>query len=151
MDRRTRERGLGLAIVVASVAGVAFIIFGDVILTTAGILLVILSAVAAATIYDRGLGEGEEPAPPVAFKTDYDEDADELHVTHQGGEKLDMGQVEIRSRGGDGVTEHSVPSVLSTGDAVELTDVDPGEEVLFVWTSPRDHKSKRVIYRWPRG
>jgi drug/metabolite transporter (DMT)-like permease len=45
MDRRTRERGLGLAIVVASVAGVAFIIFGDVILTTAGILLVILSAV----------------------------------------------------------------------------------------------------------
>lgn len=45
MDQRTRDAVLGLAIVVASIAGVAFIIFGDVMLTTVGILLVILSAV----------------------------------------------------------------------------------------------------------
>ena len=45
MDGRTRDAALGLGIVVAALAGVAFIIFGDVTLTTVGILLVILSAV----------------------------------------------------------------------------------------------------------
>lgn len=45
MDGRTRDAVLGLAIVAAALAGVAFIIFGDVALTTVGILFVILSAV----------------------------------------------------------------------------------------------------------
>lgn len=45
MDGRTRDAVLGLAIVAAALAGVVFIIFGDVALTTVGILFVILSAV----------------------------------------------------------------------------------------------------------
>jgi hypothetical protein len=36
---------IGLAVLVAVLAGVVFIIFGDVILTTVGILLIIASAV----------------------------------------------------------------------------------------------------------
>lgn len=45
MDRRTREVVLGLSVLVAGLAGVGFVFFGDVTLTTVGILLVILSAV----------------------------------------------------------------------------------------------------------
>lgn len=115
-------------------------------------IVVILSAVAAATIYDRGLGEGEEPAPPVAFKTEYDEDTHELHITHQGGEKLDMGQVELRVRNGEGDEDFATtpPSPLTTGDSLVVTNFEDDDEVLLVWTSHRNHKTKRVIYRWPR-
>ncbi|PSQ09133.1 hypothetical protein BRC93_13735 [Halobacteriales archaeon QS_5_70_15] len=45
MDRKPPERVLGLSVVVAVVVGVAFIILGDAMLTTVGILLVIASAV----------------------------------------------------------------------------------------------------------
>lgn len=45
MDRKPSASVLGLAVLVAILVGVAFIIFGDVVLTTVGILLVIASAV----------------------------------------------------------------------------------------------------------
>jgi hypothetical protein len=45
MDWNLPEGVLGLAVLVAVFVGVVFIIFGDVMLTTVGILLIIASAV----------------------------------------------------------------------------------------------------------
>lgn len=45
MDWKSPESVLGPAVVVAVFVGVAFIIFGDVMVTTVGILLIIASAV----------------------------------------------------------------------------------------------------------
>jgi hypothetical protein len=45
MDWKPSASVIGLAVLIAVLAGVVFIIFGDVILTTVGILLIIASAV----------------------------------------------------------------------------------------------------------
>lgn len=112
-------------------------------------VVVILAAVATVAINDAGLGKGKEPAPQVAFEPHYDVDSDELRLTHQAGEKLETGQIEIRAIGGDGAyTTLALPARLETGDHILLGGIQDDERIVFIWTSTHDHKDKHVIYRW---
>jgi flagellin-like protein len=108
------------------------------------ILMVAITVILAAVIGTFVLGLGDqvsESAPQASFSFDFN-DSDGVNITHEGGETLEAGNINVSgdddaSGGSSNVnTVSDFPDPISAGDTGQFSGVDPGETIRVVWTNP---------------
>lgn len=116
---------------------------GIVLLTA---IAIVLAAVAANAVFGLNLF-GQDVGPTISFSTEYDGDAETVNLTHESGSDVEWEHVEVIASGGNGtVSVDAHPTVLSSGETVDLSDVQRGETIRIIWKSPETDKSY-VIYK----
>jgi hypothetical protein len=93
-----------------------------------------------------GLGGQPDPTPAVAFDFQYDSTAQELRVTHTGGDTVQAAALSIRGpgigeaswldAGGSTSSDMDGEPAVSAGDAVTLEEVPAGYEAHVIWEPP---------------
>ena len=103
------------------------------------ILMVAITVILAAVIGTFVLGLGDqvsESAPQASFSFDFN-DSSGVNVTHEGGETLEAGNINVSGDGTNDLTEvDPFPDPISAGDTAEYGDVDDGETIRVIWTNP---------------
>jgi flagellin-like protein len=112
------------------------------------ILMVAITVILAAVIgtFVLGLGgELENNAPQASFTFDYDDTANQLTITHDGGASIDT--AELRAKSDDGQTaawdassdwselNTGADAEVSAGDNAVMGQVDDTETVRIIWES----------------
>ena len=103
------------------------------------ILMVAITVILAAVIGTFVLGLGDqvsESAPQASFSFEFN-DSDGVNITHEGGETLEAGNINVSGDGTTALAEVSgFGDPITAGDTAEYTGVDPGETIRVVWTNP---------------
>jgi flagellin-like protein len=102
------------------------------------ILMVAITVILAAVIATFVLGLGEsvsDSAPQASFDFDYDDNADEVTVTHQSGAVLDSDRVTVNVDGSAAPSGEQFSTEISSGTSTTVTSITGGETVSVVWTS----------------
>jgi flagellin-like protein len=108
------------------------------------ILMVAITVILAAVIGTFVLGLGDqvsESAPQASFSFDFN-DSDGVNITHEGGETLEAGNINVSgdddtNGGSNGVnTVSSFNDPISAGDTGQFSGVDGGETIRVIWTNP---------------
>jgi len=114
-------------------------------------ITLLLSAVVANAVFGLGLFD-RETGPSIVFDDEYDEDAEELDVTHESGSTVEMEHVVAVASGGNGTVDVdfsrstvSSSDTLMSGETLVLTDVQEGETIRLIWESPDSEKSYVVF------
>jgi len=102
------------------------------------ILMVAITVILAAVIGTFVLGLGDqvsESAPQASFSFDFN-DSEGVNVTHEGGETLEKGNIDINSS--DGLTQVTPfpDPTISAGDTASYDDAGAGETIRVIWTNP---------------
>jgi len=121
------------------------------------ILMVAITVILAAVIGTFVLGLGDqvdENAPQASFSFEFADNGgfdggtgDYVNITHDGGETLDNSTLEVQ---GDGSTDLSYVSdstwddAVDSGDQIVYENVDSGETVRIVWTSPNGGSTNTI-------
>jgi flagellin-like protein len=107
------------------------------------ILMVAITVILAAVIASFVLGLGDQPQDAPQAQFDFDYDGSDLTITHNGGDTLDAGDIEIRGEnlnGEDGNTwetiSNSGETQISTGSSIDITGAGDDYEATVVWTPP---------------
>lgn len=94
-------------------------------------MTVILAAIIAAVVL--GLGSNPAESPQATFDFDFDEDVNELNITHSGGDTLDADEIRIIVNGAEeSVSELGVGDEWTVGDELTVT-ANSGDTVRIVW------------------
>jgi flagellin-like protein len=102
------------------------------------ILMVAITVILAAVIGTFVLGLGDqvsESAPQASFSFDFN-DSNGVNITHEGGETLEAGNINVSGDDGGVTTVSAFPDPISAGDTGEFGDVGSGETIRVVWTNP---------------
>jgi len=111
------------------------------------ILMVAITVILAAVIASFVLGLGDQASqatPTASFQFDYDSSADELTVTHDGGDSIDNARLSFSAgsvpAGGFGVSE------VTAGDSVVVGtgSLSSGDEVRVIWTDADEESSSTL-------
>ena len=109
-------------------------------------IAVILAAVIGAVVL--GLGTGGVDTPQAQLQGDYDEDAQTLNVSHNGGEPIPADHVVFVDESGG---EEELTEDLTAGDTVDFdSDSDlslDGETITLLWEDPNSD-SETVLERF---
>ncbi|WP_136600821.1 type IV pilin [Salinigranum halophilum] len=119
------------------------------------ILMVAITVILAAVIGTFVLGLGDqvsETAPQAQFTFDFDDSADELTVTHDGGDAIEAnrlsvaGDIDSSSPGVSNVDSSGVvTTALSAGDSFAVaTDGSSNPTVRVVWSSANSDETATV-------
>jgi flagellin-like protein len=116
------------------------------------ILMVAITVILAAVIgtFVLGLGQNVQSTPQASFQFDFNETSNLVDVTHNGGDRLEVGDntdsVLITGGGttgtwvGDTTTVYNTSS-LSAGDTYESYPFSNGDTVRVVWNGPNNESS----------
>ena len=109
------------------------------------ILMVAITVILAAVIgtFVLGLGDQVESAPQASFNFDLDEDANEIQISHRGGDSIDVSNIELRIGGtqvssGNENLDSVSGSTINAGTTVTVSDLgsdDAGETLDIVFIS----------------
>jgi flagellin-like protein len=121
------------------------------------ILMVAITVILAAVIGTFVLGLGDqvsESAPQAQFSFDLNTSADELTITHDGGDSIPSDEMNITGGGNDvqwdesnGIsTAYDVSAGNSTvvGDDTGEASVTSGDTIRIVWSSPNSDKTATI-------
>jgi flagellin-like protein len=116
------------------------------------ILMVAITVILAAVIGTFVLGLGDQVsdnAPQASFSFDFN-DSNGVNITHEGGETLESGNIDVSgdnstNGGTSGVSSVSgFPDPISAGDTGQFSAVDPGETIRVVWTNPNGGSTNTI-------
>jgi flagellin-like protein len=103
------------------------------------ILMVAITVILAAVIGTFVLGLGDqvsESAPQASFSFDFN-DSSGVNITHEGGETLEAGNINVSGDGTNTLTEvDSFGDPITAGDTASYDNVDNGETIRVIWTNP---------------
>jgi flagellin-like protein len=105
------------------------------------ILMVAITVILAAVIGTFVLGLGDqvsESAPQASFSFDFDSSADNVTITHEGGDSLERTSISVNGSETTvtAETDQDFPSTISAGDSGSFAPVESGETIRVVWTNP---------------
>lgn len=96
-------------------------------------LLIAMTVILAAIIAAVVLGLGSNPAESPQATFDFEQDGDDLHITHNGGDVLEGGEIEIQYVDSNGAEQtEEITEDWSVGET-ETIDVDSDTTVRIVW------------------
>ncbi|AXG08643.1 type IV pilin [Haloplanus rubicundus] len=102
------------------------------------ILMVAITVILAAVIGTFVLGLGDqvsESAPQASFSFDFN-DSDGVDITHEGGETLEKGNLNV-SNSSASVAMNFPEDTVTAGDTAQHTNIAPsGETVRVIWINP---------------
>jgi flagellin-like protein len=102
------------------------------------ILMVAITVILAAVIGTFVLGLGDqvsESAPQASFSFDFN-DSDGVNITHEGGETLESGNLNV-SNSSTSVGVNFPDDSVSAGDTSKHSNIAPsGETIRVIWTNP---------------
>jgi flagellin-like protein len=111
------------------------------------ILMVAITVILAAVIgtFVLGLGQNVQSTPQASFSFDFDSSTDNLTVTHNGGDRLEVGENTNDVRIITNTTQVWIASNVSTqsiaaGDS-NTTKFAPGDTARVVWTDANNESS----------
>ena len=127
------------------------------------ILMVAITVILAAVIgtFVLGLGENVQTTPQAKFNFDYNEGADYLTITHDGGDAIQSSNLNITGGGTDTSWTHATNSSSSfevaAGNSTIIEGSEPiggteeavnaGDTIRVVWQDPNTDKSA-TLARW---
>ena len=109
------------------------------------ILMVAITVILAAVIGTFVLGLGDqvsESAPQASFSFDFDVPNDNVTVTHEGGETLEPGNIQVSgdsgalNAAGSGDEFRNLSNPISAGTSATYTGISGGETIRVIWTNP---------------
>jgi len=133
------------------------------------ILMVAITVILASVVGTYALGSGEQvpgETPQASFSFDYDERTN-LTITHNGGEDLDSGTIEVTVDGAEAYPEPNTTATnitnasgwdgsISSGDSLELYNssdeeiAEGGDTVRIIWLDPSGGASNTLDEaEWP--
>lgn len=120
------------------------------------ILMVAITVILAAVIgtFVLGLGEETNTTPQASFSFDYgdhidgDSDANELRVSHDGGDEVENSSLEFKHSGSATVSSH-FPSKVTAGDQAVLDSVGSGDTVRLVYIDDSGDSSTLATWEGP--
>jgi flagellin-like protein len=107
------------------------------------ILMVAITVILAAVIGTFVLGLGDQvqqTAPNAQFSFDHDSGADELDITHEGGDGIDQANLELAGDATNNDPWNSV-STVTAGDTHTESGVTSSDSVSVVWQADGDRSS----------
>jgi flagellin-like protein len=124
------------------------------------ILMVAITVILAAVIGTFVLGLGDQVsdnAPQASFSFDFESNGgngfngetgatgDFANITHEGGETLESGNIDVEGDGSTTLSEEtSFSSTISAGDTASYTGVESGETIRVVWTNPNGGSTNTI-------
>jgi flagellin-like protein len=104
------------------------------------ILMVAITVILAAVIGTFVLGLGDqvsESAPQASFSFDFNMSANEVTITHEGGETLETSNIGIDGDDGapNGANNFS-GDTISSGNSSTYGNINNGETIRVIWTNP---------------
>jgi hypothetical protein len=91
-------------------------------------------------------GDTSPTVPNVAWGFEYDSGAEELTITHEGGDTVEASQLDLVVDAADQTTSSPFEGDVSAGDSVTV-EAPPSAVVRVVWTA-EDGDSSAVLARW---
>lgn len=123
---------------------------------TTGVLFVvalalIMAAIVAGSVFDiSALGLSE--TPQASFSYDYDEPAEDLTVTFEGGNKIQGDLIQFRRVDGGGdlddPTDWSSETDVTSGESIVLSPVPPTAEIQIRYVEKREGGNTAVLDTW---
>jgi flagellin-like protein len=113
------------------------------------ILMVAITVILAAVIgtFVLGLGQNVQSTPQASFNFDFDSSLSNVNVTHNGGDRLEVGEntgvVQITGGGStvDWIGGSSSNTTLSAGDTYDNYGYGSGDTVRVVWQDTNNESS----------
>jgi len=102
-------------------------------------ITVILAAVIGGVVL--GLGTGGAETPQAQLNAQYDADAGNVTIEHNGGEPLPAGEVKVVDESGNNVT---LSDDLTAGDSITTNTLQADDEITVIWDDP-ESDSETVI------
>jgi len=115
------------------------------------ILMVAITVILAAVIAVFVLGVGDsinDPAPNADFDTEYNTTGENVTITHNGGETVDVARLSVLDESGSELPDDLSGEELSAGDAFEVNYNESGTvatEIQLRWSSESGGNSQILL------